>query len=278
MNQPSFPRLTPWVGRLMAATAVSQLLLETVLTSDRVLGQLIFSPASGLERPWTFLTYMFVHGGLLHLAFNLLGLYVFGGAVEERMGGPRFVLYYLYCGSGAALLALLLSLLHFPVPGFIGASGAVLGVALAFATYLPDAEFLLFPLPVPVRAKTLVIALALANVLYAVLGVQDGVAHLAHVGGLLFGWLWFRIQNVGTVSPEPRIRRVEQVVMAQSTTRSTPPTAAPSRPMLGAPDDPMAAEVDRVLDKISARGIASLTPDERRFLDEVARRKQRDLH
>ncbi|HEV8176947.1 MAG TPA: rhomboid family intramembrane serine protease, partial [Gemmatimonadales bacterium] len=86
------------MGRLIIANAVVLLLLMTVFTSPALQEALRFAPGEALRRPWTFVTYMFVHAGLLHLLSNMLMLYVFGTAVESRMGSRHFILYYLYCG------------------------------------------------------------------------------------------------------------------------------------------------------------------------------------
>src|SRR5512138_2619921 len=109
MNLSPSNRLTPWVGRLIAANAVVLLLLMTVFTSPLVRHALEFSPSHALDRPWTFVTYFFVHAGLLHLLFNMFALFVFGVPVEQRMGSRAFLLYYLYCGIGGAVLSLALS-------------------------------------------------------------------------------------------------------------------------------------------------------------------------
>jgi membrane associated rhomboid family serine protease len=241
------------VGRLIIANAVVLLLLMTLFTSPDVVRALQFSPSAALTRPWTFVTYMFVHGGLLHLLTNMLMLYVFGTAVESRLGSRHFLLYYLFCGIGAAVFSLLLAGLM-PVGPFVGASGAILGVAVAFAMLWPDAELIIFPIPVPIKA------------------------HIAHVGGALFGYLFFRVQSLSRRAPAQPARAVERVVMVQSGSsepdRRTPVT--PMRPRRRVDSDPVAAEVDRVLDKISEKGISSLTPAERRFLDEVAKKKKHD--
>jgi hypothetical protein len=202
-------------------------------------------------------------------------LFVFGTAVESRMGSRNFLLYYLFCGVGAAVFSLLLATV-LPVTGFVGASGAVLGVAVAFAMFWPEAELIVFPIPVPIKARTLVIGLVVLDVIGSRLWPNDGVAHLAHVGGALFGYLFFRAQLLSRRSTVPPTRTVERVVMVQSGSaepeRRTPVT--PMRPRRHVDADPVAAEVDRVLDKISEKGISSLTPAERRFLDEVAKKKR----
>jgi membrane associated rhomboid family serine protease len=275
-SSPSY-RITPWVGRLIIANAVVLLLLMTLFTSQNVFRALQFSPSTAFSQPWTFVTYMFVHGGLLHLLANMLMLYVFGTAVESSMGSRHFLLYYLFCGVGAAVFSLLLAG-FMPVGPFVGASGAILGVAVAFAMFWPDAELIVFPIPVPIKARTLVIGLVALDVIGSRLWPGDGIAHIAHVGGALFGYLFFRVQSLSRRTPAQSARAVERVVMVQSGSaepdRQTPVT--PMRPRRSVEADPVAAEVDRVLDKISEKGISSLTPAERRFLDEVAKKKKHE--
>ena len=276
-SSPSY-RITPWVGRLIIANAVVLLLRMTLFTSPEIVQALQFAPGTSFTHPWTFVTYMFVHAGLLHLLANMLMLYVFGTAVESRMGSRNFILYYLFCGVGAAVFSLLLAGM-LPVAPFIGASGAVLGVAVAFAYFWPDAELMVFPFPFPIKARTLVIGLVVLDIIASRLWPNDGVAHLAHVGGALFGFIFFRAQWwLSRRGPSEPVRSVERVVMVQSGSSEpdhhTPVT--PMRPRRGVESDPVTAEVDRVLDKISERGISSLTPAERRFLDEVAKKKKQD--
>lgn len=279
-SSPSLPRLTPWLGRIIAVTAVVQLLLETIFVSPSITQLLRMDPAAFLSQPWGAVTYLFVHSGILHLATNMLALYLFGTAVENRMGSRAFLLYYLYCGIGAALFSVLLSLVMGQAP-FVGASGAVLGVAVAFAMYWPDAEIMVFPIPVPIKARYLVIGLALLDIVMAKLA-PGSTAHEAHIGGMLSGWLFFKAQSLGRGRPSrPSRQAAERVVMVQQTAsrESEPRSNGPGRSMPLRPgNDPVAAEVDRVLDKISATGIESLTPDERRFLDEVSKRKKRETN
>ena len=279
MNLSPSNRLTPWVGRLIIANAVVLLLLMTVFTSPALQEALRFAPGEALQRPWTFVTYMFVHAGLLHLLGNMFMLFVFGPPVEHRLGGRAFILYYLYCGIGAAVLSLVLSgfMATANVP-IVGASGAVLGVGVAFAMLWPDSELFVFPLPFPVKARTFILFLVGLDVLFSLVTPKDGIAHLAHIGGAAFGYLFFRLQALSRRSPHPPPRAVERVVMVQSGAAEpelrTPP--APIRPLRRAESDPVAAEVDRVLDKISEQGIDSLTAAERRFLDEVSRQKKQE--
>jgi membrane associated rhomboid family serine protease len=276
MNLSPSNRISPWVGRLIIANAVVLLLMLTLFTSPALVDALGFSPREAFSRPWSFVTYMFVHAGLLHLLANMLGLFVFGGPVETRMGSRAFITYYLFCGVGAAIFSLALSQIMSVSP-FVGASGAVLGVALAFAMFWPDAELVVFPLPIPMRARTFVALLVGLDVLGA-LYFNDGIAHLAHLGGVAAGYAFFRIQRLSRRSPRPPSRAVERVVMVQSgsSENERPTPVTPARPRRRAEADPVAAEVDRVLDKINDKGIASLTPAERRFLDEVSKQRRQE--
>jgi len=278
MSALAFPRLTPWVGRLIVANAVVLLVLQTV--APALAGWLAFSPSGALAHPWTFVTYMFVHSGLLHLAFNCLFLYFLGTAVEARMGSRAFPLFYLLCGLGGAVFSLALSGLM-SVPPFVGASGAVLGVAVAFAMYWPDAEMMVFPIPFPIRARTLVLALVAFDVVMALAPGRDGVAHLAHLGGALVAYAYFRLQGLprSVELPAPP-RPVESAMAIRRAHRAKEPPAPRPRPTRVERDpDPASAEMDRVLDKISAQGIHSLTPEEKRFLAEASEKKRRDsLH
>lgn len=271
-------RLTPWVGRIMVANAVVLLLLATVFTAPAFVDALQMAPALSPRRPWTFFTYMFVHNGLLHLAVNMLLLFVFGPPVERRMGGRAFALYYLYCGLGASALGLGLSSFLTAAPPMIGATGAVLGVALAFAFAWPDAELVLFPNALRVSARTVVVMLGVLDLAFAV-GAESGPAHVGFLGGIAAGYIFFRIQSLAARRPEKELRTVtRRPVMAPIPVRQGSP-AADVRPAIARPEvrtEFTTDEVDRVLDKISASGLSSLTPDERRFLDEVSRKKRND--
>ena len=280
-SSPTFPRPTPWVVRVIAATAVVQLLLETIFTSGQIHTLLAMDPAHFMARPWGAFTYLFVHSGFLHLATNMLWFYLLGTSVETRLGSRTFILFYIYCGVGAALVSLLLNVFT-PVGPMIGASGAVFGVSVAFAMLWPEAEMLVFPIPFPIKARTLVLAAAMIEVVAAQIPSMSGVAHEAHLGGMFAGWLFFKIQAFSRHRPVPAFReQPERAVMVQQTaaSRESERPAAPSRPLTPRTgSDPVAIEVDRVLDKISASGIESLTAEERRFLDEVSKRKQKDVN
>jgi len=275
LNQRSPFAVTPAVRRLIAANAAVYLLAITVFTGPWFVRTFAFVPSAALVRPWTSLTYMFVHGGLLHLAFNMLMLFFFGPAVEDRMGTRAFLGYYLLSGLGGAALSFLIALFA-PVAPFVGASGAVFGVALAFAMHWPDAPIYVFPLPVPIRAKWLVVILATLDLALAVSGATDGVAHLAHLGGFVAGFLYLRAEAWFGDRPHAALvedRRSLAPALAQPRPaerhdRSQPPADEPAVPS-------QASEINRLLDKISAGGIDSLTSEERRFLNDVSRELRR---
>lgn len=286
MSDSLFNRITPWVGRLLAINAVVLLLQETILTSDLLARAVEFDPDRAISAPWSFFTYMFVHGGLLHLLANSIALFVFGPPVERRLGSSVFILFYVYCGLGAAIVSLLATAVGIHVGPFVGASGAVLGVAFAFARMYPDAEMMIFPLPMPIKAKHMILGIAMLDVAGAMLGA-DNIAHIAHLGGMASALLFFALQGISRPMEPPRLPAMRRRVPVpqrdgdDGTNRGELRTRrAPSPAPIAAPDpaEHEAAELDRVLDKISATGIASLTEDEQRFLDSVSRRRKGELH
>jgi rhomboid family protein len=274
--------LTPWVRRLLVANLLVFLIQKTLLVAPSYLTAFGFDPMKAWQQPWTFVTYMFLHGNILHLAFNMLMLYVFGPPVEERMGGRSFFLYYLVCGFGGAALSFLLTQWT-PVGTILGASGAIMGVAVAFAWYWPNHPVFVFPLPDPIPAKWLVtflvgldLVLAWAGAL-ARAGVGDGIAHLAHLGGVAAALLYLKAQDwrATHASRDQRQMAESSVLVTQprrSNRASVPPSAKQTR--RSGPDARTNAEIDRVLDKINATGMESLTPAERKFLTEMSRKKR----
>jgi rhomboid family protein len=273
--------LTPWVRRLLVANLLVFVLQVTVFTSRGFIGFWAFDPLHPWVQPWAALTYMFLHGGFLHIAFNLLMLVVFAPAVEEAFGGRRFILYYLWCGMGGPVLASLVALgLKVYVSPFVGASGALFGIALAFGWRWPDAPIYLFPLPMPIKAKYLVFFLLGVGFLFSLLNPNDQTAHLAHLGGFAFGFLYLKSEQWMLARAERSVRRsapASNVLVHPTAARAmqggTPTARRSSTPRA---HDATSAEVDRVLDKISAKGIQSLTPEERKFLTEMSRKMRKD--
>jgi membrane associated rhomboid family serine protease len=143
---------------------------------------------------WQLVTYGFLHGGLTHLAFNMFALYMFGGAIEQVVGQRRYLAYYLVCVVAAALTQLGVAALSGDVYPTVGASGGVFGLLLAYAVFFPrNKVMLLFP-PIPLPARLFVVIYAAIELVLGVTGSQSGVAHFAHLGGLVGGaamlWYW----------------------------------------------------------------------------------------
>jgi membrane associated rhomboid family serine protease len=136
---------------------------------------------------WQLVTYIFLHGGITHILFNLLALWMFGGELESLWGSRKFLRYFLFCGIGAGICTVILTPYQFiPV---IGASGAIYGILLAFGWFFPNRLiyiYFLFPIP----AKYMVIIFGLIELFSSMQGTGGGIAHLTHLGGLLFGLVY----------------------------------------------------------------------------------------
>lgn len=271
-------QLTTWVRRLLMGMAAVYLLQLTIFTHPWLKTTFGFIPSEILTQPWSVLSYSFLHGSPLHLLGNCLGLFMFGPPVEQRLGSTRFIRLYLAAVLGGALLSL--ALWPIGIGGnavIIGASAGVFGIMLAFVLEWPDAPVFMFPLPVPVKAKWLVGFLAVWSLLAAGLGMGRGVAHVAHLGGFLAAFIFMRGSSL---VQRPRARRTEErapavLVRPPASAGRARTVARPPAPTVS-PDAAVREEVDRVLDKISQRGLGSLTPEERRFLDEMSRRFKKD--
>jgi membrane associated rhomboid family serine protease len=141
-------------------------------------------------QPWQLVTYAFLHGGIAHIFFNMFGLYMFGSDIE-RLFGSRFYLAYYFASVVAAALCHLgvTALMGAPPAPMLGASGGIYGLLLAFGWYFPQRRVvLLFP-PIPMSARTFVVVFAALELFFGVTGTAAGVAHFAHLGGMLGGWL-----------------------------------------------------------------------------------------
>jgi len=163
-----------------------------VALTTPVIGQYLFvygalwPIGSGNFFPWQFVSYMFLHGGLGHIFFNLFALWMFGQAIERTWGTNRFLKFYFITGIGAAILHMWVSTGGAPT---VGASGAVYGILLAFGMTFPERPIFLIFFPVPIKAKYFVAgygALELANGLSR---TNSGVAHFAHLGGMIVGYI-----------------------------------------------------------------------------------------
>lgn len=164
-------------------------------------------------RIYQLVTYMFLHGGFEHLFFNMFAVWMFGRILEQVWGPKRFLFYYLVCGVGAGLCQELMQYIDYVVElapyarvdmggGFIvsmgeylnymntvGASGAVYGILLAFGMLFPNEQMFIFPLPVPIKAKYFVVGYAVIELVLGLTNQGGNIAHFAHLGGMLFGFL-----------------------------------------------------------------------------------------
>ncbi len=141
---------------------------------------------------WQLATYMFLHAGLGHIFFNMIGLWMFGAELERTWGTRRFLQYYFLCGVGAGVCVVLADLVAgAPNTPTIGASGAIFGILLAYGLLFPDNLIWVWFL-FPVKAKWFVLGLGVINFLYLVKSPGSGVSHVAHLGGMLIGFLYLR--------------------------------------------------------------------------------------
>lgn len=148
--------------------------------------------------PWQLVTYAFLHGNIVHLAFNMFALWMFGRELELLMGARRFTVYYFACVIGAAIVQLLVAAMQADEVGLyptIGASGGVFGILLAFGMAFPNRMIMLLFPPIPMKAKYFVIIYGLFELYLGVAGRVPGVAHFAHLGGMLFGFLLLKYWN-----------------------------------------------------------------------------------
>ena len=173
--------------------------LATKLNGDFMFSTFsLFYPATPWFKPWQVVSYMFMHGGFWHILFNMYSLYIFGMAVERIIGQKRFMILYFLAGLGAAATQIGVQALDTAMQGIptVGASGCIYGVIIAFAMIFPEARLtLIFP-PVTLSAKWMAIIFIGIELFTGVTGTQAGVAHFAHLGGALVGflliWWWYK--------------------------------------------------------------------------------------
>lgn len=253
--------MTPWVKRLLIAN-VGVYLLQ--LAYPELTGLLAFSASRVLVAPWTPITYMFVHGSIGHIFFNMLVLYFFGPRVEARLGGGRFITLYAVSGLTGALLSS-----YNPVVPIIGASGAIFGVELAYARYWPRDKIYIYGV-LPIEARWLIVIMTVVS-FFGIGG--SGIAHLAHLGGFLGAAVYLFLIERGRT----RARPVKPAPVRAQVKQSPPPRGDDMRRWSTIPRSELheinRQEVDRLLDKISLKGIDSLTPAERAALDRFSKQK-----
>jgi membrane associated rhomboid family serine protease len=200
------PPLPPLTKALMlictAVFALNELLRSTVPLS---LWFALWPVGTGQFMPWQLVTYAFLHGDVLHLFFNMLGLWMFGAELERLWGAKRLGTFLFASVLTAALCQLLVNALRQTYAPTVGASGGLFGLLLAYGMLFPNRTIMpLFP-PIPMKARTFVAAFGGLELLQGIFG-PEGVAHFAHLGGMLGGWLMIRFWRGQTPFPSRRRR------------------------------------------------------------------------
>jgi membrane associated rhomboid family serine protease len=203
LSLPPFTKAVKWLVITNAAVYLLLELLKAVVPS--LGGELTLALAlipAAVMHGWIFqlVTYSFVHAGVLHILFNMLGLWMFGAQLESDWGYKRFLEFYFFCVIGAALTTIAVSYTGVggvvPLTPTVGASGGVLGILMAFGMLYGNQEIMLFPIPISIRAKYFVAGVAFITLVEAIsasgAGRGSNVAYIAHLGGLLFGFLYVK--------------------------------------------------------------------------------------
>ena len=181
----------PVVKNLIIINCLAFLGVWLIPSLNQFMGQygVLYWFGSPYYHSYQFVTYMFLHASLEHLFFNMFALWMFGRTLEYALGSKRFLIYYMVCGVGAALIQYLTALAFGELPLLlVGASGAAMGLLLAFGVMHPNAVIMLLIPPIPMKAKWFVIIYAVIELFLGWRGVGN-VAHFAHVGGMLWGFL-----------------------------------------------------------------------------------------
>ena len=243
------------------------------------------------------ITYMFLHGSWEHIFFNMFGLWMFGRIIEQVMGPKRFLIYYMVCGIGAGLVQELSQYIHFVLAGLgdyqrvlvgnsamdmgeylnlwttVGASGAIYGILLAFGMTFPDERMFIIPIPFPIKAKYFVVGYAVIELMSAMARTGDNIAHMAHLGGMLFGlllllhWrtpggLWRKMQGWWPKKPSTNRSKFHY----QRNSKFSDEMDYNRR------RNENQAEIDRILEKVKEHGYGSLTEEEKRKLFDASGR------
>ncbi len=263
--------MPPVVKTLLLLNVVAYI-LDSIIPLSPILG--LWYWGTGLFRPYQLITYMFMHGGFTHIFFNMFALWMFGRIMEQVWGPQRFIIYYLVCGVGAGLIQEFgqMAGLIAPQAMTIGASGAVYGILLAFGMTFPNERLFIIPIPCPIKAKWFVI-LDAGIELREGLSSRDGVAHFAHLGGMLFGLLlllyWRNAARMRSVHfgenfwQKPETQADMHISFNDNYNKDYEYNSRKK-----ANND----EIDRILEKVRTGGYQSLTESEKQTLFEASKR------
>ena len=254
-------RLTPGVKYLLVANVIAYI-LELIFRAPmlRLFGLNPFMVVHYLAI-WQFVTYLFLHGGFFHIFFNMFVLWIFGSEVERAWGTKPFLKYYFITGIGAGICSFLFTLSSHAIT--IGASGAIYGVMAAFAMIYPDriiTLLLFFIIPISMKAKHLVMLMVVISIfsgLTNLFGASDGIAHFAHLGGMLVGYLylkndWRLAGVIGYLRHKKKMWQIHSQIRNMEHFQN------------------LQKQVDQILDKINEVGYENLTEKEKRILEEAS--------
>ena len=255
---------------------------------------------------YQFFTYMFLHGSFMHIFFNMFALWMFGSVIERVWGPNKFLVYYICCGLGAGLTQELVQYADYSIQGLaayeyvnaggvqyttdsyinlwttIGASGAVYGILLAFGMIFPNERLFIIPIPFPIKAKWLIVGYIAIELFSALQSSGDGVAHMAHLGGMLFGFLLIRYwqkhpgssqsfgRSKGMEFFESMKRRFDER-QQKSNMHAEPTGRRETDAEYNARKRQNQEEIDAILDKIRRSGYDSLTKEEKQKLFDQSR-------
>ena len=254
-------------------------------------------------RVYQFLTYMFLHGSFTHILFNMFALWMFGSVIERVWGPKKFLFYYIVCGVGAGIVQELVQYANYLAQGLaayqyvnmggaqiamdayinlwttIGASGAVYGILLAFGMIFPNERLFIIPIPFPIKAKWLILGYIVIELFSAMSGPGDGVAHMAHLGGMLFGFLLIRYwqkhpdssqrygRSYGKEFFDNLIRKHEEYQRKRHMhAEPTGNTRRETDEEYNMRQRKNQEEIDAILDKVRKSGYDSLTKEEKQKL------------
>ncbi|HTA61496.1 MAG TPA: rhomboid family intramembrane serine protease [Bacteroidia bacterium] len=207
-NFQSLPTITKNILIINIILFASTWLLKAKgLDLTNVLG--LHYPTAPDFRPYQFITYMFMHGNIMHIFFNMYAVFMFGAILENVWGPKRFLFYYIFTGLGAAIIQLLVY--YYQYNGYsgeqlnplivIGASGSLFGLLIAFGMLFPNSELMLMFIPIPIKAKYFVAGYGLIELFSGInSNPMDDVAHFAHLGGMLFGFILLLIWRVRKIN------------------------------------------------------------------------------
>jgi membrane associated rhomboid family serine protease len=257
--------MTPWVRRLLLANVVMFFLVGGGPTVPGVLpgfyGLLALHPRFILIQPWGLVTYMFLHSGFMHILFNMLGLFFLGPRLEARLGGSGFLRLYFISGITGGLFSLLPP--YYPV---VGASAAVFGVFLGFALFWPRERLYLMGI-LPVEARILVFVLTVLSLYGGIDQLSDGIAHLAHLGGFVGGFVYLKWRDLH--SPQRQFKRMQYANRRRRPGGDQADLNRWRQIRREQIHEVNRDELDRLMAKIEEEGVASLAVEERAFLDRM---------